>query len=288
MKSDHRVLRSARITVSLALGGCASLHGHVVFQPAPIAGLHSSYRYVATERVPGQPVTGYRLDFDLLARRDGSLVAVVRVAERRVSDTWTPAQISADCARALHAENGELARVTLQPLSAEAAASLGEAFMASCAPAELFFPMTDILNVAIVQTSAKFKIRQLHRAGDNASFSGFATQFDRLGTAVKAVSAGGRIRLVSLEKTSAIVSWTPEPMDLQITHHGEANPFTMVGQEHYAFRLEIDPLTGELVHASTVEDYLDVVLSMPGASPKSGPRLRIDRDVSIERLGRGS
>ena len=208
----------------------------------------------------------------------------MRRAARSVGEVWTEADIDQACRTALKAGAGELARITLVPLSLEAAAALGDPFMAPCAPAEVFFPMTDILNVALVQMSSEFKLADLSTPGDSARFPAFKSQLDRLGTGIEVTSPGGLTNFVSRQGDVAVVDWSPDPMAVAIVSHGAMNGTDqrMRGVERYAFRLEIDARSGALIRAATPSDRLDLIVDVPGLSPEQDPRIVVTREVSIE------
>ena len=175
--------------------------------------------------------------------------------------------------------------MTLSPLSPEAAASLGEAFMAMCAPAEYFFPMTDILNVSLIRTQPRFRLADLTAPGTTARFDGFATTLDRLGVAIAASSPGGEITMIGRDARGMTVDWKPDPMPLTIVRHAVPGTpeITLRGVERYAFRVEIDTPSGLLRRAATTTDRLDLVVEVPGVPPDQAPHLAISREVTIER-----
>jgi hypothetical protein len=277
----NRLLR--RVAMASALAAClpvAALASPPHWSPGP--GLRH-YRYDSVERAPGQPDKAYRVDFDLAADAHGGIVAIVRHAARGAGGAWTETALDADCRAALRARPGELARVTLAPLAPESAATLGDAFMAGCAPAELFFPMTDILNVALVQSSPHFGLASLASPGDSRHFTGFDTRLDRLGVGIDAASPGGTTRFAARSGGRLYVDWVPDPMRIAILHHGALNgqDLHLAGVENFAFRLIIDAPTGALVSAATPYDRLDLIVQLPGMPPESAPRMTITREVTI-------
>ncbi len=244
------------------------------------------YRYTAMEQTQGQPPSGYRVDFDLATDADGGVVAIIRKAEARKGDTWSGSNAAAECKKSLHGKGSELARITLNPVTPAAAASLGEPFMAMCAPAEYFFPMTDILNVSLIQTSPRFQLQALTSPGASSRFDGFTTKLERYGKRIEAASQGGSIKLTSLDDHIATVDWTPDPMQLTIVEQPQAGqpPITLTGTETFAFRVEIDRATGVLRSAATTADDLAMVVSMPGLPADKAPHVAIKREVTIEPL----
>jgi hypothetical protein len=211
-------------------------------------------------------------------------VAVLRKAESASGDVWSTPTVDAACRKALHGHGHELARVTLAPVSPEVAASLGDAFMAMCAPAAYFFPITDVLNVTVIQTQPTFHLAELTGAGMSARYDRFETRLDRLGVAIVAASPGGRVTLSALDGHTATVDWTPEPMQISIVRHAAAGApeVTLRGEERFAFRLEIDPASGALRRAATTGDTLDLVVTMPGVPADKAPHIAITREVTIE------
>ncbi len=243
------------------------------------------YRYTSLERAQGQPDKRYRVDFDLITGTDRGVVAVIREAQSATGEVWSTPTVNAECKKALHGGGRTLARVTLSPISPEAAKSLGEPFMATCAPAAYFFPIADIVNVSLIQTSPRFHLSDLALPGASARFEGFDTKLDRLGISMVASSPGGEIKLSALTEHTATVDWSPDPMQLTIVHHAEQGSpeVTLSGVERYAFRLEIDARSGVLRHAATITDNLDLVVSMPGLPADKAPHVGITREVTIER-----
>jgi hypothetical protein len=240
-----------------------------------------AYRYTSVERTQGRPDARYRVDFDLATGADGSVVAIVRKAERGENGVWSAPAVDDRCRAALGARDGELARVTLSPLNAESA-KLGEAFMAMCAPAAYFFPMTDILNVSLVQTEPRFQLASLRGAGASARFAGFQTSLDRLGVAISASSPGGVTKVLAVNPV-VVVDWMPDPMNLTLVNRpSNGPPVTLKGIENFAFRLEIDRLSGALKRAWTTHDALDLVVDVPGVPADKLPRVAITREVVIE------
>ena len=273
----------ARMTAAvLAAGAACAEASDFSFRTSATPGVRH-YRYQSVERAQGQPDKRYRVDFDLVTGPDGSVTALLLKAESASGDTWSTPSVDKDCRQALHARGRELARITLAPLSPEAA-TLGVEFMAMCAPAAYFFPITDILNVSLIQTQPKFHLDDLSAMGASARFEGFDVKFERLGVAIAASSPGGEIRLSALDAKLMTVDWSPDPMQIQIIHRkAEETPeVSLSGVEHYAFRVEIDSTSGALKRATTTADNLDLMVAVPGLSPDKAPRLKIVRDVSIE------
>jgi hypothetical protein len=186
------------------------------------------------------------------------------------------------CAAALHAKPGELAEVRLFPLTPEQA-KLGDAFLPNCAPAGVFFPLTDILNVVLIQSSDTFHLRDLKKVGQSASFAGFTTSVDRPEISMTETSTGGSISLAGIEKGRALVDWKPDISKLDLVEKdagGPGKPFTLSGTEHFAFRVQIDVKTGTLERADTLYDDLDMTVQIPGGQGPS-PRVAIKRIVSL-------
>ncbi len=247
---------------------------------APEAGSHR-YRYESIERGGGAD-KGYQVDYDLVSDGKGGIVAVVKRAAHGIAGKWMDATLDDACRTALHAGPRELARITLSPLAPDAAGTLGDAFMAPCAPADLFFPMTDILNVALIQATPHFRIDRLATPGDSARFEGFKTSLDRFGIAIDASSGGGTIRFATLEPGRASVDWAPDPMAITILNRKAFNgvDLKLDGTEDFSFRVTIDPATGVLLGAGTTHDRLSLVANIPGVPPRP---LSITREVTISR-----
>jgi hypothetical protein len=160
--------------------------------------------------------------------------------------------------------------------------------MATCAPPALFFPMTDILNVALVQSSERFHIGELTAVGKSVSFPGFATSVDRPGLAMTESSDGGVIALTDVSGGRAIVTWTPTPSQLHLVQQvgaaGAGQSVTLDGTERFAFRLEIDARSGVLERATTLYDDLDVAMTMADLPADQHPHMHIQRQVTIARI----
>ena len=243
-----------------------------------------TYRYEARE-IAGDKVSGYNVDYRLKAERSGRITAVILKAETVDGETATPAKIDADCAKALGAKPGELAEIQLAPMTPERA-KLGDAFMASCAPKAVFFPITDILNVTLIQASEAFHLSSLKAPGDTAAFDGFDTSFERLGMHFAETSEGGRIAFADLKGGRAYLDWVPTPSRLEIVQGAGASAMTMKGTEHFAFRLEIDAKSGALEKAWALYDDLDMKVQVPGAPADKLPVVKLRRTVTIARVRR--
>ncbi|HLY78724.1 MAG TPA: hypothetical protein VKQ70_05080 [Caulobacteraceae bacterium] len=251
------------------------------WRAAPDAGAQT-FRYEVRELSSG-PTRGYRMDYRLRADRKGGLVAeIVRTATFDGKD-FTPVTVDDACAKAMSARPGELATVRLAPLTVEQA-KLGDAFLPSCAPGAVFFPLTDILNVALIQLSDRFHVGDLKRVGQTVRFPGFSTSLDRAGVAMAETSPGGEIGLTSLDQGAATLDWKPEPADLDLTENYGGQAIKLHGTEHFAFRLVIDARTGWLEHGETLYDNLDMAVALPNVPPDKAPRVTIKRVVSIVRL----
>lgn len=244
-----------------------------------------AYRYTSTERAPGRPDQSYRVDFDLVSGPDHGVTAVVRrAAESEGGEVWTEVTVDAACATAMHAGPGEMARVALWPMTDAAAHDLGETFLAGCAPRAIFFPMTDILNVTLVQSAPQFELANVRAPDDRRRTPVYAARLDRLGVDISMSAEGGETRLVSLDARTAVVDWTSDPMTLNLIERGAYNgqDLPLEGVEHYAFRLEFDVATGALRRARTTVDRLDMVVILPGLPVEQRPKVVITREVAIE------
>ena len=266
------LLRAAALSL-LALAVPAQAQTALRWIPEP--GSHS-YRYEMSTRIPNLPGNSYRLDYDLVSDGKGGLVAVVKAASHIESGEWRDAEIDAACRSALHAQGNELARVRLSPIDTAVATGLGSEFMADCAPADIFFPIADILNVALIQVAPQFKLAELTKPGDSRRFPGYATSLDRLDTAVTLESTGGSVTFAALVPGRASVDWASDPLKLTMIHRRAYNgaDITLTGTETFVFRLEIDPATGVLLSAVTTRDDLDMTMSLPGDYSQPLPMTR--------------
>jgi len=245
----------------------------------PEAGTHG-YRYESVTTVPGAPGNAYRLDYDLVSDGKGGLVAVVLGAwHRGGGPEWSDAEIDDACRKALHAEGKELARITLAPIAPGTVANLGPEFIAECTPADIFFPITDILRVALVQVAPEFGLAKLTAPGQSGRYPGYATKTERLDTAIDIVSTGGTITFTTLVPGRATLDMVSDPMKLTLIHRRAYSgaDVTLTGTETSGFRIEIDPATGVLLGAVSDGDKLDVTMSLPGGYSQPLPVSRETR-----------
>jgi hypothetical protein len=189
----------------------------------------------------------------------------------------------AACAKAMGAKPGRLATVRLSPLSVEQA-KLGDAFLATCAPAAVFFPLTDILNIALIQSSDRFHASDLKSVGQANAFPGFSTSLDRAGIAMQESSDGGQVSLASLDDRHATIDWKPDVAKLDLVEQNGGQAVKLDGTEHFAFRLVIDARTGWLERANSLYDDLDMTVAVPNVPADKSPRVVVKRVVTIERL----
>jgi hypothetical protein len=278
MTSIHRAALALSLT---ALAGGAAAAPPQWLKPAP--GRHT-YRYEVTEVVNGQLHSAYRTDFDLEVTRDGTVEAVILKAEQAADGkTFTAVPVSEDCKTHMRAPRNGVARATLWPLSPEVAKAMGDDFLDTCAPPGVFFPLTDILNVAIIPVSGRFGVEHLERVGDTAHYEGFTAAFDRAGEGLKETTHGGEVRLVSMSAKVATIDWAPALADLDLRDRGpNGEPLFLQGTEHWAFRLELDRRTGALIRAHTTYDDLDLTIRLPNVPEGKQPKVKISRTVSIE------
>ena len=249
-----------------------------VFPAQPKAGTRH-YLYQATETVGDHQSGGYRTEFDLETSA-GATYAVIRKSS--VYDgAWKPVEPDAKCRAAMHGDSNSLARVKLSPMDSETAKSLGEGFLPMCAPPGVFFPLTDILNVAIIPTSGRFHAADLRTVGQSLSYSGFDAAFDRSGIGFKESSPGGAIKLSMLDKHRAVLDWQPATADLELIERAHQPPVHLKGTESFAFRVDVDRKTGFINRAAAMFDNLD--MKVIGA-PDTFPHLHITRTVTIDPL----
>jgi hypothetical protein len=252
--------------------------GSGVFPAEPRDGTRH-YLYRATEMAGAHQSGGYRTEFDL-ETSGGATYAVIRKSS--VFDgAWKPVEPDAKCRAAMHGDKSSLARVKLSPMDPEAAKTLGESFLPMCAPPGVFFPLTDILNVAIIPTSDRFRASELRKTGDSLAYPGFDAAFDRSGIAMRETSPGGEIKLSMLDKHRAVLDWQPAIADLELIEQAHQPPVHLKGTEHFAFRVEVDRKTGFIERAAATYDNLN--LKVIGA-PDSLPPLQITRTVTIDPL----
>lgn len=276
---------AASVAVSMLAGAVAS--GPAQAKPpwrAPWAAASRTYRYEATQAdANAAPGAGHRVDFRLVTEPGGGVVAHILAANILSGGAWKPLAVDASCRSALGAGPGEIAEVRLQPLS-PAAAKLGNAFLAACAPDDLFNPMTDILNVALIIDADQFHARDLTRAGQTVSFPGLTTSLDRGDFAMSESSDTGEVTLAALDPATATLDWKPSPSKLDMAKGAGAARLPMSGTEHFAFRVALERRTGLLVEAHTLYDDVEVTVAVPGLHPDKRPHLAIRRVVSITPL----
>lgn len=230
---------------------------------SPVPGTQA-YRYQSAQHVPGQPDRGLRLDYDLVADAQGGLIAVVLRAQTGWGAEWTDIPVDPACRAALHAGTGELARVTLYPASRDL-----QSFVPPCAPKDLFFPLTDLRTLALIQ-SPWFGITSLAAPGDKHRFAPFAETFDRGDTAAETSTPGGDLRFVSAEGSRATLDWAPDPMSLRVTMRGAAGggDLHFQGTSALVLRVEIDRATGTLIGATATTDRLNLIVDIKDAPPQ--------------------
>jgi hypothetical protein len=265
------------IAILIALSSAVHSNGSVCRTPPKTGVRH--YLYQAIETVVGRESHGYRTQFDLQVS-DGAIYAVIHKSSV-LDGSWKAVEPDPNCRAAMHGDSTSLARVKLSPLDPEVAKTLGSSFLAQCAPPGIFFPLTDILNVAIIPTSNRFRAAELRSVGDTLSYRGFDAAFDRSGTAMKESSPGGQIKLAMVDKHRAVLDWQPATAQLELIENSNKVPVHLKGTETFAFRVEVDRSSGLIEHARTTYDNLS--LKVLGA-PDSFPPVRITRTVTIDRL----
>jgi hypothetical protein len=222
------------------------------------------YRYQSVQHVPGEPDRGLRLDYDLVADAAGGLTAVVLRAQTGAGEQWTDVPVDPACRAALHAGTGELARVALLPVAPNL-----QTFLPPCAPRDLFFPLTDLRTLALIQ-SPWFGIASLAAPGDKHRFAPFAETFERGDTAAETSTPGGELRFVSAEGSRATLDWAPDPMTLRVTMRGAASggDLHFQGTSTLVLRVEIDRATGMLIGATATTDRLNLIVDVKDAPPQ--------------------
>lgn len=266
----------------IALLFAAAIAAHpagAVYRNPPKPGARH-YVYKGSETLAGHVSRGYRTEFDL-DHSGNATYAIVRKASVFDGTNWKPVQVDDKCRTAMHGDTTRLARVKLWPLSPDAAKTMGASFLDLCAPPGIFFPLTDILNVAIIATSDRFHAAALRKVGDSRTFPAFDVSLDRSGIALHESMSGGETKLVSLDEDQAVLDWQPALADLELTEREHDPPVHLKGTEHFAFRVEVDRKTGSIERAVTIYDNLD--MKVIGA-PDTFPNVKISREVTIEPL----
>jgi len=270
------------LALSLLAGGQVQAAEGRLLPSKPAPGLRA-YTYEVAEVVNGKFTQGYRMAFDLQTGPDGAIDALVRAAEATTdAKTWQAVAVSDACKVATHAPSGGLARVRLWPMSPEAAKAMGPAFLDTCAPAGVFFPITDIVNVAVIPLTPTFKVETLKRKGDTAHYEGFNAHYDRAGETLTEITHGGEVSLLSLEGGKVVIDWAPAMADLDLVEKAGGQPVHLVGTEHFAFRVTLNATTGALVEAHTIYDDLDLKAHMAGMPDGVTTPVKISRTVTIK------
>jgi hypothetical protein len=237
------------------------------------------YRYEAEEMRGARTQAAHRMDFSLERADDGSLKAVVLGLD--VIDDggkWRPLDADEACRRAMHAPPGALAAVTLWPTRED---PLGPAFLDACAPSDLFYSLTDLLNVVIIPMAPQFDTTGLRRPGDAARLPGFTAHFARYRRRFDEASPGGELVLVSHTPRETIVDWRPDPARLEIEEGGSTTS-RLEGSEHWAFRVGFDTHTGVLRWAEATADDIELDVHAPPSDPTPAAHLSLTRHVRID------
>jgi len=134
-----------------------------VYRPVPISGVRH-YSYQVLQTINGTMHKGYRTKFDIQSK-GGELFAIVRSTSELDGGSWKPVTPDAACKKAMHGGTDSIARVKLYPLGNNAH-NLGASFLDLCAPQAVFFPLTDILNAAMIPLPGTFNATKLRKLGD--------------------------------------------------------------------------------------------------------------------------
>jgi hypothetical protein len=269
----------AVLALSLATTAGAQAADRPPFRTSPLPGLHA-YSYEVIETINGKVQAGYRMKFDLETSAAGATDAIVRSAEQLQGGAWQAVTATDACKSAMRAPAGGLARVRLWPAAEGVSKGLGSGFLDTCAPAGVFFPLTDILNVAVIPASPTFSVGKLRRAGDHAHYDGFDAEYQRNGESLKETTHGGEVSLVSLG-SQAVIDWAPATAELDLVENAGGQPVHLKGTEHFAFRVTLDTRTGALIEAHTTYDDLDLVARMANMPEGPGMPQKITRAVAI-------
>ena len=269
-----KVLALGMAVATLLAGSGADAAPPFAMRPTP--GVRH-YRYTVIQTINRSAQRGYRADFDLEAGRDGSVDAIMLSSEALADGTWMAARIDPACRTAMRGTETSIARVRLWPMSPEVAADLGTGFLDACAPGDIFFPLTDILNAAIIPLTSQFRVDELRRQGQVVHYPGFTTSFNRAGEGLRETSDGGDVRLTRLDRSRAVIDWLPLPARLDLDERAGPTPVRLHGTEHWSFQITLDRRSGALLDAHTLYDDLDLeVVGAPAA-----PHVTISRIVTI-------
>lgn len=259
-----------------ALFGGAGATAAPPFRLVPTPGVRH-YRYTVVQTINRTTQRGYRADFDLEADRAGNIDAVMISSEALSNGSWTAARVDPACRTAMHGDARAIARVRLWPLSPAVAADLGGAFLDTCAPPDVFFPLTDILNAVVIPLSSRFQVQALRRQGQSVHYPGFLTTYHRAGEGLREETDGGDVRLTTLDRRRAVIDWLPLPARLDLDERADTPPVHLQGTEHWSFRLVLDHRSGAILDAHTLYDNLDLAV----AGAPAAPHVMISRVVTI-------
>jgi hypothetical protein len=237
----------------------------------PTAG-STPYRFELTESGVGAGRT-YTLNYDLVSDGKGPVTIVARSAGLQKSDGLIEAKPDDACRQTMGAQAGELARVTID---SAAMPKPDEEFLPACAPVELFVPMSELRNIVLAQISPLFNLGGLAKQGDSHRFTGFTIRFKRYGNAVEAQAAGGTIRLTGLEAARADIDVVTDPAAVSIVNRPEGAPFDikLAGTATGGLHLTIDPRSGTLIEAHSVDSRIELIADIPDLPPRSFTLLR--------------
>ena len=195
---------------------CADAGAKPVYRTSPANGVQH-YRYEVIQTINGSTRKGYRTKFDLDTKGQ-VLFAVVRATSELENGVWKPVVPDAACRKAMNGTQDSLARVQLYPMNSNPAQKLGSGFLAVCAPPAVFFPLTDVLNVAMLPMPGGFRASELRAAGQSLTFSGFTAEYDRAGERLNAkLISSGQLEAEWLGRAKAYTSVTnPDELHEQV------------------------------------------------------------------------
>jgi hypothetical protein len=264
--------------IVVAVVGLAIAAGAARAADAPRA-----YRYEAEEAPNIGTKSAHRIDFALERGRDGALDAVVLAgATQEGGGDWKPMAPGEDCRRAMRAPPGALAKVRIWPASG-GDDPLGAGFLDACAPPDLFYSLTDVVNVAIIPIAPQFRAAGLRKPGQSRRWPGFKAHFARYGRSFDETVTGGETALVSRAAGEAVVDWKPDQAQLEIDQAGPPQA-RLQGAERWAFRVRFDPRSRMLRSAEATTDEIELNVHVPPDKPDPVARVVVKRRVAIAPL----
>lgn len=235
--------------------------------PAPAAlTLHRpagrrAYVFTSRQTTPAG-TTRVRLTFTLVTTPAGHETAEVTGYARASGDgPFSPAAVSAACARRLDAAPGTLVVLPITPPPHELSALVPD-----CVPEDLFGAASDILPLLMIQAQPRFRAAELRAVGDALRFDGYTAAWRLPPTLLDAriVADSGVVSLDSLTASRAVIGWNTSPMQVDLLRQLTPGRRALLsGREWFWARVVVDPRSGTLLEGRTVVDSLALRMTLP-------------------------